>query len=254
MIPSGEALACLPSTLVALCLNTGGLERVQSSHALETFVEVFTSRTYTKYAPLLPTSCQHCMGEACCAGGACARPHEQWAAVFIVQVAGQQRLTCAEPQLKSTGHSVLSHHALGSASCSLQVSLWTPCSMRRALSHDTPAVLGQGLDELMRHTFELFATAAASGLSGFQLCCLLQLPSSILACRALSHDTPAVLGQGLDELMRHVPQLRGEAVAMIVTILHRLHAMGKGRAFPSPAQPEDSTMAEVTFIYVLTVA
>ena len=43
----------MPNTLVALCLNTGGLERVQSSHALEVFVDVFTSRTYQRYASLV---------------------------------------------------------------------------------------------------------------------------------------------------------------------------------------------------------
>ena len=40
----------MPNTLVALCLNTGGLERVQSSHALEVFADVFTTRTYQRYA------------------------------------------------------------------------------------------------------------------------------------------------------------------------------------------------------------
>lgn len=48
ILPSGEALGALPNTLVALCLNTGGLERVQSSHALDVFVHVFTSRTYQR--------------------------------------------------------------------------------------------------------------------------------------------------------------------------------------------------------------
>ena len=54
VLPSGEALGCLPNTLVALCLNTGGLERVQSSHALEVFVDVFTSRTYQRCAAQRP--------------------------------------------------------------------------------------------------------------------------------------------------------------------------------------------------------
>ena len=34
--------------------------------------------------------------------------------------------------------------------------------------------------------------------------------------------------------MRHVPTLRSKAVEVVVTILHRLHAMGKGQ---SPQQP-----------------
>ena len=74
------------------------------------------------------------------------------------------------------------------------------------------------------------------------------------ACRCLGQETPSILGQGLDELMRHVPQLRSAAIDVVVTILHRLHAMGKGQSAPegpprsSPGEGGDaggdSTMAD----------
>ena len=74
----------MPNTLVALCLNTGGLERVQSSHALEVFADVFTSRTYQRYACRLcllkqmqdmvaPHGCVAC--GLCGRGSTANRPH-----------------------------------------------------------------------------------------------------------------------------------------------------------------------------------
>lgn len=48
LLPSSEALCSVPSTLVALCLNTGGLARVRESLALSCFVPIFTSRTYLR--------------------------------------------------------------------------------------------------------------------------------------------------------------------------------------------------------------
>lgn len=48
VLPSGEALCAVPNTLVALCLNTGGLARVRNSKALECFVPIFTSRAYAR--------------------------------------------------------------------------------------------------------------------------------------------------------------------------------------------------------------
>ncbi|KAK9821448.1 hypothetical protein WJX81_000342 [Elliptochloris bilobata] len=48
VLPSGEAVCCVPNTLVALCLNTGGLARVRSSRALRCFVPIFTSRQYLR--------------------------------------------------------------------------------------------------------------------------------------------------------------------------------------------------------------
>lgn len=48
VLPSGEAVCCVPNTLVALCLNTGGLARVRASRALRCFVPIFTSRQYLR--------------------------------------------------------------------------------------------------------------------------------------------------------------------------------------------------------------
>ena len=48
VLPSGEALCSVPNTLVALCLNTGGLQRVRDARALSCFVTIFTSKTYLK--------------------------------------------------------------------------------------------------------------------------------------------------------------------------------------------------------------
>lgn len=48
VLPSGEALCSVPNTLVALCLNTGGLSRVRDSRALTCFVPIFTTRTYLR--------------------------------------------------------------------------------------------------------------------------------------------------------------------------------------------------------------
>ena len=54
MLPSGEAVCCVPNTLVALCLNTGGLARVRSSRALRCFLPIFTSRQYLRALQVRP--------------------------------------------------------------------------------------------------------------------------------------------------------------------------------------------------------
>lgn len=48
VVPSGEALCAVPNTLVALCLNTSGLDRVRNADALSCFIPMFTTRTYLK--------------------------------------------------------------------------------------------------------------------------------------------------------------------------------------------------------------
>lgn len=48
VLPSGEAVCAVPSTLVALCLNEKGLERVKESKALDCFVPIFTTPTYLR--------------------------------------------------------------------------------------------------------------------------------------------------------------------------------------------------------------
>ena len=48
MLPSGEAVCSLPNTLVALCLNNAGMERVRQTKALGCFVSIFTSKAYIK--------------------------------------------------------------------------------------------------------------------------------------------------------------------------------------------------------------
>ena len=44
MLPYGEAVASIANTLVALCLNVGGLERVLQSRMMESFIPIFTSK------------------------------------------------------------------------------------------------------------------------------------------------------------------------------------------------------------------
>ncbi|KAI7840917.1 hypothetical protein COHA_005349 [Chlorella ohadii] len=48
VIVSMEAVAAVPNTLMALCLNSGGLERVKRSKALRCFVPIFSSKQYVK--------------------------------------------------------------------------------------------------------------------------------------------------------------------------------------------------------------
>ena len=48
VLPSGEAVCSLPNTLVALCLNNAGMERVRQTKALSCFVTIFTSKAYIK--------------------------------------------------------------------------------------------------------------------------------------------------------------------------------------------------------------
>lgn len=48
MLPSGEAIIAVPTTLVAICLNNKGLERVKDSGALECFVPIFTTPMYLR--------------------------------------------------------------------------------------------------------------------------------------------------------------------------------------------------------------
>ena len=61
VLPSGEAVCCVPSTLVALCLNVNGLKRVEESQALQCLVPIFTTPNYLRalqvcYARLPRTS------------------------------------------------------------------------------------------------------------------------------------------------------------------------------------------------------
>ena len=48
VIASGEAVCSVPNTLVAICLNTGGLAKVSESGALDCFIPILTSRKYLK--------------------------------------------------------------------------------------------------------------------------------------------------------------------------------------------------------------
>ncbi|KAF7592465.1 hypothetical protein BBP40_000246 [Aspergillus hancockii] len=48
IIPSAEALSCIPSAFGAICLNSSGLELFQSSHALESFFEIFENPEHVK--------------------------------------------------------------------------------------------------------------------------------------------------------------------------------------------------------------
>ncbi len=48
VLPSGEAVCCVPTTLVALCLNQKGLKRVEESRALECLIPIFTTPTYLR--------------------------------------------------------------------------------------------------------------------------------------------------------------------------------------------------------------
>lgn len=48
VLPSGEAVCSLPNTLVALCLNNAGMERVRQTKALSCFVTIFTSKAYIR--------------------------------------------------------------------------------------------------------------------------------------------------------------------------------------------------------------
>ncbi|KAF5864652.1 hypothetical protein ETB97_006929 [Aspergillus alliaceus] len=48
IMPSAEALSCIPSAFGAICLNSSGLELFQSSHALESFFEIFENPDHVK--------------------------------------------------------------------------------------------------------------------------------------------------------------------------------------------------------------
>ncbi|KAL5001939.1 hypothetical protein BDV10DRAFT_140500 [Aspergillus recurvatus] len=48
IMPSTEALSCIPSAFGAICLNGSGLELFQSSHALESFFEIFENPAHVK--------------------------------------------------------------------------------------------------------------------------------------------------------------------------------------------------------------
>ena len=54
MLPSGEAVCCVPTTLVALCLNQKGLKRVEESRALECLIPIFTTPTYLRALQVRP--------------------------------------------------------------------------------------------------------------------------------------------------------------------------------------------------------
>ncbi|KAL4909049.1 hypothetical protein BDW74DRAFT_174265 [Aspergillus multicolor] len=48
IMPATEALLCIPSAFGAICLNGSGLELFQSSHALESYFEIFENPTHVK--------------------------------------------------------------------------------------------------------------------------------------------------------------------------------------------------------------
>ncbi|KAL4932739.1 E3 ubiquitin-protein ligase TOM1 [Aspergillus undulatus] len=48
IMPATEALSCIPSAFGAICLNGSGLELFQSSHALESFFEIFENPAHIK--------------------------------------------------------------------------------------------------------------------------------------------------------------------------------------------------------------
>jgi hypothetical protein len=48
VLPSGDAVVCIPGALVALCLNTGGLRSVRETAVLSVLVDVFTSKKTMK--------------------------------------------------------------------------------------------------------------------------------------------------------------------------------------------------------------
>ncbi|KAL4979162.1 hypothetical protein BDW66DRAFT_118973 [Aspergillus desertorum] len=48
IMPATEALSCIPSAFGAICLNGSGLELFQSSHALESFFEIFENPAHVK--------------------------------------------------------------------------------------------------------------------------------------------------------------------------------------------------------------
>ncbi|KAL3688671.1 hypothetical protein R1sor_014980 [Riccia sorocarpa] len=48
VLPSSEAVGCIPNSLDALCLNNAGLQAVKDRNALGCFVKIFTSKTYLR--------------------------------------------------------------------------------------------------------------------------------------------------------------------------------------------------------------
>lgn len=44
VLPYGEAVVSLANTLVALCLNTSGLELVQKTRIMDSFIPIFTNK------------------------------------------------------------------------------------------------------------------------------------------------------------------------------------------------------------------
>ncbi|OJJ44033.1 hypothetical protein ASPZODRAFT_135477 [Penicilliopsis zonata CBS 506.65] len=48
IVPATEAISCIPNAFGAICLNSSGLSLFQSSHALESFFEIFESPQHVK--------------------------------------------------------------------------------------------------------------------------------------------------------------------------------------------------------------
>jgi len=48
VIASGEAISCVPTTLVAICLNNQGAQKVKHSGALDCLVPVLTTAPYIR--------------------------------------------------------------------------------------------------------------------------------------------------------------------------------------------------------------
>ncbi|XP_024379829.1 E3 ubiquitin-protein ligase UPL1 isoform X3 [Physcomitrium patens] len=72
--------------------------------------------------------------------------------------------------------------------------------------------------------------------------CFVKIFTSKMYLRALANDTPASLASGLDELLRHAPELRGFGIDMFIMILKTIAAIGGAPVEPAvPVTATDSS-------------
>ncbi|QDZ19375.1 HECT domain-containing ubiquitin-protein ligase [Chloropicon primus] len=57
--------------------------------------------------------------------------------------------------------------------------------------------------------------------------CLVSIFTSPQHCRALQGDTPSMLGNGLDELVRHVPEMKETCIDVMFTIVDKIMGIGE---------------------------
>ena len=170
VLASADAVCCVPNTLTALCLNPVGLERVRAS------------------GPAAVVDGAAAVDAAAGDGGAQAAPGDEAGGANAANAASG-----GGGGGGGGGDSTEDGGGCGALECF--VKMFTTKAYVRALHGETPAVLGTGLDELMRHVPALRPTGINMAIRTLEALCAMggsgDASSSAEAADAVPMDTDA---------------------------------------------------------------